>query len=89
MGSRIIISIWSSRCTPQDMGLCVVDSYWEWCKLISPGITAIYQPCHELGLAASQILLQRIDAPDSSEKKRQILQARLTINKSTSYLEPY
>ena len=74
---------------PQDMRLCVVDSYWEWCKLISPGITAIYQPCHELGLAASQILLQRIDAPDSSEKKRQILQARLTINKSTSYLEPY
>ena len=71
---------------PQDVGLCVIDSYWEWCKLISPGITAIYQPCEELGTTAAKMLLGRLDAAAKTTPDVRILHSRLSINKSTGYL---
>jgi LacI family kdg operon repressor len=70
---------------PQDMGICTVDSTWRWCQLIQPGITAIYQPCFELGAASARLLLNRM-AGSSSEPVREVLKAELVVGNSTAVL---
>jgi DNA-binding LacI/PurR family transcriptional regulator len=69
---------------PRDLAICSIDSTWQWCQLIQPGITAIYQPCFELGEAAAVFLVNRMQGTCDEKPQRKILKATLTIGNSTA-----
>ena len=69
--------------TPVDLGLCMFDSEWQWCKLVGTGITAIYQPCSHMAQMAASNLLLRINGHLKNEPQIQVLKASLFVGSST------
>lgn len=69
---------------PENLGLCVFDSEWQWCKLVGSGITAIYQPCEEMARATANLLLLRINGDVVGDAHIQILKARLNVGSTTA-----
>ena len=55
----------------------------EWSSLVTPPITVIEQPTHDVGKAAAEILLKRIRGEETGEPKHVVLRARLVIRGST------
>jgi DNA-binding LacI/PurR family transcriptional regulator len=49
---------------PEDIALIIFDDP-EWSKVIDPPITTIAQPAYAMGQAAAELLLQRLQQPDS------------------------
>lgn len=88
-GSRLVWQIVyeykaQSISTPNELGLCVVDSEWKWCKLVDSGISAIYQPCSEMARQTAKTLLLRIKNQLPPEAQVCCLNASLSIGKSTT-----
>jgi LacI family transcriptional regulator len=49
---------------PDDLALVAFDDL-EWSDIIEPGITSLAQPFHAMGNQALQLLLDRLESPDS------------------------
>ncbi len=87
-GSRLVWQIIyeykaQSICTPNELGLCVFDSEWKWCKLVNSGISAVYQPCSEMARQTAKTLLLRLDNRLPLEPQVYCLKASLSVGKST------
>ena len=72
---------------PHEIGVCGADDWsWErrmdWAVLIDPGITAFAINAVGLGVEAAQLLMNRIDHPES-EKQRILLPVRFVVRGST------
>lgn len=65
---------------PDDVALAGFDEM-RWSSLIKPGLTVVEQPTYELGQAAAELLLKRIDDPSRSIHEV-ILNARLIVRQS-------
>ena len=59
------------RC-PDDFGLVTLDDY-PWLKLFSPPITAVELPKYEVGSAATELLLERIQGKTGRAETRKIM----------------
>ncbi|RME46611.1 MAG: LacI family transcriptional regulator [Chloroflexi bacterium] len=68
---------------PDDIALAGFDEM-RWSSLISPGLTVVEQPTYELGQAAADLLLKRIDDPSRSIHEV-ILNARLIVRQSCAH----
>jgi Transcriptional regulators len=72
---------------PMDIGICGYDdwgwnSHMNWTSMVTPGITSVVAPTHEIGALTAQVLLNRIENPDSP-KRIVSLPTRLEIRNST------
>ncbi len=67
---------------PDDIALVTFDeTTWTW--LVQPAITLIAQPTYEIGRTATELLLQRIAAPDRPTRQV-ILKGQLLVRGSTT-----
>lgn len=66
---------------PDDVALAGFDET-TWSMLVQPGITVIAQPTHEIGKTATELLLQRINAPD--RPTRQVILKGTLIERGSS-----
>ena len=66
---------------PEDIALVAFDDF-EWGDLVTPRITRVAQPTYEMGQAAAELLIARIDNP-TTPSRRIILGAQLLIRESS------
>ncbi len=66
---------------PEDMAIAGFDNE-SWTELAGPGLTVIEQPVADLGRAAMQLLMDRLDAPDAPMRKM-VLGGRCVVRGST------
>lgn len=66
---------------PQQIGLVGFDET-DWAALVEPGITVLAQPTDEIGRTATELLLQRIAAPERPARTV-ILQGQLRVRGSS------
>lgn len=66
---------------PDDIGVCGYDD-WGWAELVPPGITTLAQSTYDMGVAATKMLLERINHRDL-ELQRLVLQTDLVLRGST------
>jgi DNA-binding LacI/PurR family transcriptional regulator len=67
------------RC-PEDLSLVGFDNL-EFCEYTSPALTSVYQPGYQLGAAAANLLLERINGT-RDRAKRMVLETELKIRSS-------
>lgn len=67
---------------PNDLALVTFDET-TWASLVQPAITLIAQPTHEIGLIATELLLQRIADPDRPIRQV-ILKGKLLVRGSSA-----
>jgi LacI family transcriptional regulator len=72
---------------PQDVSVFGFDDF-DWSELFSPRLTTIVQPSYEMGMRATEMLLQLIQARnqhlESPERNRVVLKAELRIRDSAA-----
>lgn len=66
---------------PEQIGLATFDDT-SWTKLVTPAITVVDQPAYEIGQAATDLLIQRIKAPERPTREI-ILKGKLIIRQSS------
>jgi LacI family transcriptional regulator, fructose operon transcriptional repressor len=72
----------SSRPCPEEIAFACFDEA-AWSHLVSPSVTVIEQPTYEIGVTATELLLQRIEQPERSYR-RIVLAHRLVERASTA-----
>jgi len=65
---------------PAELSLICFDDL-DWMKFVRPGITAASQPVHEMGRAAAELILSRING-DAAPIHRIVLPVPLTERRS-------
>jgi LacI family transcriptional regulator len=68
-------------CIPRDVGVVGFDDAL-WADILHPRLTTIAQPTYELGRAAADLLLRRIDAPEGQVPLRTAMTGRLIVRES-------
>ena len=72
---------------PRDIGIVAFDDFENAC-LLEPPLTTVDQPVHELGAAAADLLIRRIeDYPNEYEPVKVQLRCRLIMRRSTRFQE--
>lgn len=68
---------------PDEIAIAGFDEM-EWAPLLNPGLTVIAQPKYELGRAAAELLLKRIEHPDRPTREV-TLRGKLIVRDSCAY----
>jgi LacI family fructose operon transcriptional repressor len=71
----------AGKSIPDDIAVCGFDND-SWTELAGPGLTVIEQPVSSIGHTAMQLLLERLESPDSPARKV-VLGARCIVRGST------
>ncbi len=71
---------------PQDVAVLGFDDF-DWADAFQPRLTAIMQPCREIGLTAARMLKRRIDEPEGRPEVLR-LAPRLIKRESCGHLSP-
>jgi LacI family fructose operon transcriptional repressor len=58
----------ANRRIPEDLAIAGFDNE-TWTELVGPGLTVIEQPTTEIGRAAMQLLLERLESPNAALRK--------------------
>jgi LacI family transcriptional regulator len=74
------------RC-PHDVALATFGDSW-FCEAISPMLTAVAEPCYEMGFRAMELLIQRIHEPDRRRTKI-VVETTLHMRESSGVLHPF
>ena len=74
---------------PEDISLLAFDDM-PWLELLSPQISAIYQPTYEIGKTAAELLFKRMEdrSRESFEPEKILLNPRLILRKSIRKINP-
>jgi LacI family transcriptional regulator len=67
---------------PQDVSFVAFDNL-DWTTLVTPALTVVEQPVHELGVKAADLLVGRISGTDTTPVTDHMLQTRLIERHST------
>jgi LacI family kdg operon repressor len=85
VGLQLALALQSMRLRfPQDVGFLTFDEM-AWSALVEPGISTLEQPTYELGFAALECLLRRING-ETSTRTEILLPGRLIVRGSTDAL---
>jgi LacI family transcriptional regulator len=71
---------------PDDLSFVAYDDT-EWMIFVKPAITAVSQPVYDMGVAAADMLVRRLRAPDRASSML-VLEVRLVIRGSTAKPRP-
>jgi len=72
----------AGRSIPQDMAVAGFDNE-TWTELVGPGLTVIAQPVAEMGHAAMELLLERLETPGGAVRKL-VLEGTCVVRGSTA-----
>lgn len=68
-------------CIPRDVAIVGFDDA-PWADVLHPRLTTVAQPTYELGRAAADLLLRRIDTPEVQVPQRTAMTGRLVVRES-------
>jgi LacI family transcriptional regulator len=68
-------------CVPRDVAVVGFDDAL-WADVLHPRLTTLAQPTYELGRAAAELLLRRIETPDAHVPARTAMSGRLIVRES-------
>jgi LacI family transcriptional regulator len=71
---------------PDDLSFVAYDDM-EWMIFVKPAITAVSQPIYEMGVAAADMLIRRLQAPERASSML-VLEAQLVVRGSTAKPRP-
>jgi len=70
---------------PQDLSLVSFDDL-PLASILTPPLTTVHQPLHELGMAAADLLLNRLESPDEHQPSHVRLPTHLVVRESSGVL---
>lgn len=72
---------------PEDLSIVCFDDL-DWMSFLPPGITAVAQPVYDLGRAAAELALARLDGAPTAPRRHVVLSATLHARGSVRAVQP-